>query len=66
MEATTSERVPIPVAAKELGVAPASVREHMKRGIWDLGIVVSPQKSGKKIWKFYIYRNKLDKHLGRV
>lgn len=60
------ERVKIEDAAYELGCSKQALREHMKRGIWDLGIVVSPNKSGKKVWEYHIYRSKLDRHLGKT
>ena len=60
-----SERVSLTLAAKELGVSMQSVREHMKRGVWDLGSVVTPKESGKSFYGYYIYRRKLDKFLGK-
>lgn len=60
------ERVRIDDAARELGCSVAVVREHMRRGLWNIGIALSPQKTGKKQWEFHIYRDKLDKHLGKV
>lgn len=59
------ERVSVTQAAKELGVAPQSVREHMRRGLWNLGDVFSPKQTGKALWEYHIYRRKLDKHLGK-
>lgn len=59
-----SARVPLNEAARELGVAPQSVREHMRRGIWDLGSVVPPIHKGGR-WGYHVYREKLDRHLGR-
>lgn len=59
------ERVCIKDAAQELGCSVAAVREHMRRGLWDLGQALPPQKTGKKQWEFHIYREKLDKHLGK-
>ena len=59
------ERVTVRTAAKELGCSPQAVREHMKKGLWDLGNVFSPKQTGKSIWEYHIYRQKLDKHLGR-
>lgn len=56
-------RVPLPEAAKLLGTSPQGVREHMKRGVWDLGSVVPPKRKGGQ-WQYHIYRSKLDKHLG--
>lgn len=60
-----SERVSVLDAARELGCGPQAVREHMKRGIWDLGEVIPPEKLGKKTWGYYIYRSKLDRILGK-
>lgn len=59
------ERVKLSDAARELGCSQQAVREHMKKGIWDLGRVVSPRQSGKKQWEYHIYRALLDKHLGK-
>lgn len=59
------ERVSVAEAAKELGCAQQAVREQMKRGTWDLGYVVQTGKSGRK-YAYYIYREKLNKHLGRT
>lgn len=61
-----SEKVRLLDAAAELGISQQSVREHMRRGIWDLGEVVPPSKSGKKNWEFHIYRPKLNKQLGKM
>lgn len=58
-----SERVSLKDAAAELGCSQQSVREHMKRGIWDLGNVVL--SAGGKHYTYYIYRRKLDKVLGK-
>jgi len=35
-----SERVSLPQAAKELGMNPQGVREYMKRGLIDIGLVL--------------------------
>ncbi len=56
-------RVPLPEAAKLLGTSPQGVREHMKRGVWDLGSVIPPKKKGGH-WQYHIYRPKLDRLLG--
>ena len=60
------ERVPLKEAAKELGVSPQAVREHLKRGIWKFGIALSPETTGKSTWEYHIYRCKLDKYLGKT
>lgn len=59
-----TERVRLTEAAKLLGVCPQSVREHMRRKLWDLGDVQSPAKTGKSRYEFFVYRHKLNKHLG--
>lgn len=59
------ERVRMADAAKELGVSPQAVREHMKKKLWNLGDVLSPKQTEKKQWEYHIYRAKLDKHLGK-
>lgn len=60
-----SERVSLPEAARMLGCGPQVVREYMKAGLWDLGEVIPPNMRGKKTWAYYIYRDKLNKLLGR-
>lgn len=61
-----SERVSLKDAAAELGCSQQCVREHMKRGVWDLGSVVrNPDKRSNKQYSYYIYRRKLDKILGK-
>lgn len=60
------ERVTVRAAAKELGCSPQAVREHMKKGLWDLGDVFSPKQTGKSIWEYHIYRKKLDRHMGKL
>jgi len=58
----SSERVPLLQAAKELGIAPQGLREYMKRGLIDLGVVMPG--SGKRK-NYLIYRDKLDRVLGK-
>ena len=57
------ERVPLVQAAKELGIAPQGLREYMKRGLIDLGLVM-PSLEGKR-YNYLIYRDKLDQVLGK-
>lgn len=59
-------RVPLEKAAFELGVGKQAVRENMKRCIWDLGEVITPQQSKKSTYSYHIYRTKLDKHMGKI
>lgn len=60
-----SERVRTEEAAKEIGVGVQSLREYMKRGIWDLGEVIPPQKGGSSHHEYLIFREKLDRFLGK-
>ena len=57
------QRVGITEAAKEIGCDREYLRRMMKRGEWDLGSYVKPEK-GKKKGTYFIFRNKLDKFLG--
>lgn len=60
-----SERVPVTQAAKEIGIAPQGLREYMKRGLIDIGVVV-PSLNGKgNTNRYLISRSKLDKYLGK-
>lgn len=59
-----SERVSLVQAAKELGLAPQGLREYMKRGLIDVGTVVPDATRGKTL-RYLIYREKLDRYLGR-
>lgn len=58
-----SERVSLYQAAKELGMAPQGLREYMKRGLIDVGVVL-PSITGNQ-YSYHIYREKLDKYLGK-
>lgn len=57
------ERVSVTQAAKELGMSPMAVRIRMERGLLDIGECF-PSITGKQT-RYYIYRDKLDKVLGR-
>jgi len=59
-----SNRVSVQQAAKELGMNPQGVREYMKRGLIDIGLVV-PSLTGDGN-RYIIMREKLDKVLGRA
>jgi predicted transcriptional regulator len=59
----STERVPLLQAAKELGIAPQGLREYMKRGLIDLGLVM-PSLDGKR-YSYLIYRDKLNQVLGK-
>lgn len=58
-----TERVPLVQAARELGIAPQGLREYMKRGLIDLGLVM-PSLDGKR-YSYLIYRDKLNQVLGK-
>lgn len=58
------ERVKLIDAAKELGMYPQGVREHMKRNLFDIPIGYVTNPSGNK-YQYHIYRAMLDKHLGK-
>lgn len=59
-----SERVSVKQAAKELGMAPQGVRMQMLKGYIDIGCVLpAVQGEGNR---YHIYRDKLDKHLGKT
>lgn len=57
-------RVSLSEAAKELGMSKQAVREHMKRGVIDIGYVLPCTEGKRKI--YLIYRDKLDKFLGKI
>lgn len=58
-----TERVPLKQAAEELGMSEMAVRIRMDRGLLPIGEVF-PSITGKRS-SYYIYRDKLDKVLGR-
>ena len=58
-----TERVGLPQAARELGMGPQAVREHMKRGLLDIGLVL-PNAKGTG-YRYLIMREKLNKVLGK-
>ncbi len=59
-----SNRVSLPNAAKELGMSQQALREHMKRKIIDIGYVIPSTRGDRK--NYLIYRDKLDKYLGKA
>lgn len=54
-----------PRVAMILGVGEQSVREHLKRGLWDFGEVIRGKDRGKVTIEYNIYRKKLERHIGR-
>ncbi|MBO5033475.1 MAG: hypothetical protein J6C19_16145 [Lachnospiraceae bacterium] len=59
-----SRRVPLPQAAAEMGMSAQGLREYMKRGLIDIGEVL-PAANGGSGYRYHIYRDKLDRHIGR-
>ena len=51
-------------AAPFLGLSAAAVRKYMRNGSMDLGMVLSPQKTGTKTWRYKIYTEKLKQITG--
>lgn len=60
-----SERVSLKQAAAELGMSPQGVREYMKRGLIDIGVVL-PNIKGKGKRQYFIYRDKLDRFWKKI
>lgn len=63
-----SERISVEEAARLLGMAPQGVRVQMRRGLLDIGKVfpsVSHKKGGRTIYQYFIFRDKLNKVLGK-
>ena len=60
-----SRRVPTDRAAAELGMSIQGMREYMKRGLIDIGEVL-PAANGGKGNRYHVYRDKLDRHLGKT
>lgn len=58
-----SNRVSVQEAARELGMNPQGVREYMKRGLIDIGIVVPSVTGNSK--RYIIMREKLNRVLGK-
>ena len=58
-----TERVAVDQAAKELGIAPETVRYYMLTHQIDIGTVV--KSATGKTFRYLIFRDKLNKILGR-
>lgn len=60
-----SEKVPNTEAAKILGCTVEYLRRQMKSGEWaHLGSVIKPGR-GKVNYRCHVYRDRLNKHLGK-
>ena len=53
-----------PEVAKILGVSQQAVREHMKRGLWDIGDVFTAKERSRTTYEYNIYPEKLEKLIG--
>jgi len=56
------EKMTVRECADLLGVSPQTVRERMKRKIWDIGIV---SKSRQGVRRYDIFRNKVERLIGK-
>ncbi len=56
------ERMTVKECADLLGVSPQTVRERMKRKIWDIGTV---SKSRQGIRRYDIFRGKVERLIGK-
>ena len=63
-EITETEKVQIDQAAREIGCCKQFLRQQMRRGEWDLGAIVRPEKKGSS-YRYYVFRRKLDAFLGK-
>lgn len=67
MEKIKGDRITAAAAAREIGCDVEFLRRQMQRkdgGRWDLGEVVPPETPGGN-YKYFIFRGKLDRFLGR-
>ena len=64
--AAESNRVSVQQAAAELGLSVQGVREYMKRGLIDIGAVLPAINNDGKTYRYLIFRDKLDKQLGKI
>ena len=60
-----SKRVPNKLAAEILGVSITMMFWQMQQGLIDIGTVITPEQSGMKHHKYYVYEDKLYKHIGK-
>ena len=65
-EDNNRQKVPVAQAATEIGCDALTVRFMLRTGQWDIGVAISPDKeAGLTKWKYYIFRAKLDRFLGK-
>lgn len=58
------QRVRVEDAAREIGCCPGYLRQQMRAGVWELGTVVKPSRKNGN-YEYFIFREKLDRFLGR-
>lgn len=52
-------------AAKVLGMAPITLKQYIRAGIWGFGEVIPGRKIGQKNDRVIIWTGKLESHIGR-
>lgn len=60
-----NKRVPNKIAAQMLGISTNMMFWQMRKGLIDIGTVITPEQSGMKYHKYYVYEDKLNKHIGK-
>jgi len=60
-----NRRVPNKLAAEILGISSTMMFWQMRKGLIDIGTVITPSQSGMKHHKYYVYEDKLNKHIGK-
>ncbi len=62
-----SNRVTVTQAAAELGISPQALRERLKQGIGEIALIgeVLPQLQGGRRLRYMIFRDRLDRYLGK-
>lgn len=58
------QRVSVREAAKEIGCCPGYLRQQLRSGVWELGTVVKPSRKNGN-YEYFIFREKLDRFLGK-
>jgi len=60
-----NKKVPNKIAAKTLGMSVDMMFWLMREGLIDVGTVITPKQSGQKYHKYFVYEDKLNKHIGK-
>lgn len=64
MEVLMAKRLTPKEAGEQIGCSAQCVRIKMRRGIWDLGKVIPPNKNGRTTWEYFIWQHKINEFLG--